>query len=722
MRSLLVTLVYISLLTPAWSSSVLAQTASLLWFDSKKERLVAFHEGTGEKIIHTRVPGASDLALDRSTGSLFWTDLQTSETFRGLLTSTQVRPLPLVRSESPLGVAFHEQTSQLFVSYPRSREVVVFDLTTGESRALNLPVTLPLGVSTDSIAGKLYIADGREHSIIRANLDGSGAEVVVADAGVPRSVTVDSAAGYIFWTDVRDQTVMRSSLSGSDKVAVVSGVGSPRGLTLDPGARRIFWTEAFTGTIRSADYQGADLYTLSDTAVVPSGIALHADYLVFTDLGSGLVQKRSWATGEITPVVEPMGQPSGIGFEGSTGKVYWGDLDSISILRSRIDGTEKEVFFNQIAAPASFDFDPSEQMVYWADPGSGKIQRSNEYKTVVEDIVTGLDLPLNVRFDRSRARLFWLDSARGVIEQSAVTGADRSVLISGVTGGRGLAYDAAASLLYWAQPTEGKISRVQTTGSGREDVLSGVVAPGALALDEQNQQLYWASLEQGEVYRFNLLTGENVLLHSSPGSAIEELAILTDQDGDGVDDRYDSCSANSGKTVPGQCGCAVADIDSDADGVADCLDQCLLDPVKQNPGRCGCGVVDVAEPNPCGEVGNGNPSIVPTEEVRGRINAAQEELLKLLRARRGLRGKKLRRAQEVGQQLLTLLESDISLKAEVAAASPKVSRLYRRTVNTLARFAAKKGSVPSSAVKRIRQNLTKFNKTVVMKYVQARSL
>lgn len=718
MQSPIVTVLGVFLLIIALSSSVSAQTASLLWFDSKKERLVAFHEDTGEKIIQTRVPGASDLALDRVTGSLFWTDLQTSEIFRGLLTSAEVGPLPLTRGETPLGVALDERTSQLFVSYPRSREIVIFQLDTGGSRVLDLPVTLPLGVSADSAAGKLYVADGRNHSIIRSNLDGTGSEVVVADAGVPRSVVADSSAGYIFWTDVSSQAVMRASISGTGKIALVSGAESPRSIALDAGARRIFWTEAFSGKVLSTDYQGGDLRTLTDTALVPSGLGLHANYLVFTDLGSGLVQKRNWATGEITPVVEPMGQPSGIGFEGSTGKVYWGDLDSISILRSRIDGTEKEVFFNQIAAPASFDFDPSEQMVYWADPGSGKIQRSNEYKTIVEDIVTGLELPLNVKLDRSRTRLYWIDSAQGVLEQSAVTGADRSVLISGITGGRGLAYDATGNLLYWAQPGEGKISRIQTTGSGREDVLTGIAAPGALALDEQNQQLYWASLEQGEVYRYSLLTGENVLLHSSPGSTIEELAILTDQDGDGVDDRYDSCSANREKVTPGQCGCAVSDTDIDSDGVADCLDQCPQDPAKQNPGRCGCGIIDVVEPSSCDGVDSGSPNVAPTGGVRGDINATQNELLKLLRVRRVLRGNRLVRAQEVGQQLILLLESNVSLKAEVAAGSPKVSRLYRRTVTSLARFATKKGAVRFPVVKKIRRNLSRFNKAVVMKYVQ----
>jgi len=47
-----------------------------------------------------------------------------------------------------------------------------------------------------------------------------------------------------------------------------------------------------------------------------------------------------------------------------------------------------------------------------------------------------------------------------------------------------------------------------------------------------------------------------------------------DGDGDGVCDAGDGCPADSAKTVPGSCGCGIADTDTDADGVADCIDNC----------------------------------------------------------------------------------------------------------------------------------------------------
>ena len=85
-----------------------------------------------------------------------------------------------------------------------------------------------------------------------------------------------------------------------------------------------------------------------------------------------------------------------------------------------------------------------------------------------------------------------------------------------------------------------------------------------------------------------------------------------DGDSDGVVNCLDGCPNDVGKTAPGICGCGIADTDSDGDGTPDCaepcppatdgdsdgdgtpncLDQCPNDPAKTVPGACGCGVAD----------------------------------------------------------------------------------------------------------------------------------
>jgi hypothetical protein len=50
----------------------------------------------------------------------------------------------------------------------------------------------------------------------------------------------------------------------------------------------------------------------------------------------------------------------------------------------------------------------------------------------------------------------------------------------------------------------------------------------------------------------------------------------------------DCCPNDAMKTMPGECGCGVADTDTDDDGTPDCNDMCVDDDTRTQPGSCGC--------------------------------------------------------------------------------------------------------------------------------------
>jgi N-acetylneuraminic acid mutarotase len=72
----------------------------------------------------------------------------------------------------------------------------------------------------------------------------------------------------------------------------------------------------------------------------------------------------------------------------------------------------------------------------------------------------------------------------------------------------------------------------------------------------------------------------------------QEIIALYLADSAGKCKNNDQCPDDPNKTVPGICGCGVADTDTDNDGRPDCLDSCPNDPNKIIPGACGCGVPD----------------------------------------------------------------------------------------------------------------------------------
>lgn len=61
---------------------------------------------------------------------------------------------------------------------------------------------------------------------------------------------------------------------------------------------------------------------------------------------------------------------------------------------------------------------------------------------------------------------------------------------------------------------------------------------------------------------------------------------------DCLEDKVRTCPEDSPKAFPGQCGCDTEDTDSDGDTLADCLDKCPDDKDKIAEGVCGCGSKD----------------------------------------------------------------------------------------------------------------------------------
>jgi hypothetical protein len=109
--------------------------------------------------------------------------------------------------------------------------------------------------------------------------------------------------------------------------------------------------------------------------------------------------------------------------------------------------------------------------------------------------------------------------------------------------------------------------------------------------------------------------GQPCTLDSFDGATCQNTP-LPDTDADGICDLVDLCPADPLKTVPGACGCGVADTDTDADGIADCVDDCptvagvvgsacddgdvaTIDDVLGSDCSCNGTVVDCDDGDPC---------------------------------------------------------------------------------------------------------------------------
>ena len=90
-------------------------------------------------------------------------------------------------------------------------------------------------------------------------------------------------------------------------------------------------------------------------------------------------------------------------------KMYWAEIQSDSIKRANLDGSNVEELVSGLADPLGIALDAAAGKMYWTDTGFGSITRANLDGSDVEDLVTTGGPGLN----RHRPRPNWAQDVLG---------------------------------------------------------------------------------------------------------------------------------------------------------------------------------------------------------------------------------------------------------------------------------------------------------------------
>jgi len=168
--------------------------------------------------------GLRSLAIDQSSGKLYWTDVDAHVIRRANLDGSDQQDL-----------------------------------------ASGLPFAS--GIAIDPAAGKLYWGDTTTQEIHWANLDGSNPQLL-HNTPFYRSLVVDPIEGKLYWnTSISSMRgdILRSNLDGADLETVITSSDAafkPSGFSLDIPSGKIYWADNVVGVVRRANLDGTDLETI----------------------------------------------------------------------------------------------------------------------------------------------------------------------------------------------------------------------------------------------------------------------------------------------------------------------------------------------------------------------------------------------------------------------------------------------------------------------------
>ena len=260
---------------------------------------------------------------------------------------------------------------------------------------------VPVGITVGP-GGSVYWAQYRTNTIERADRDGVRRGTLAAVGG-PLDVVADAAGGRIFYTSDRHYPRSIGSVEpGSKPRPLVCGVSvnRPFAIALADPTDTLYWTESINGRIRSADTGGEQLVTFYDDGI--SSADERPDALAMS--------------------------PAGIAVDGGRGLIFWSDLRTATIVRARLDGSERKTILGRdqgLVLPAGLALDASAGKLYWADPGAETIGRADLDGRSVEVVASAADgvlEPYGLAIDGERRLLYWTDVARDALYR---TGMDR---------------------------------------------------------------------------------------------------------------------------------------------------------------------------------------------------------------------------------------------------------------------------------------------------------
>ena len=174
----------------------------------------------------------------------------------------------------------------------------------------------------------------------------------------------------------------------------------------------------------------------------------------------------------------------------STPKMYWIDLDSYTIQRASLDGSQKETLVSGGLANA-IALDMAGGKMYWTDRTGEPytIQRANLDGSQRETLVSGSYYD-GIALDVAGGKMYWTNPDLGTIQRANLDGSQRETLVSGYVP-FGIALDAAGGKMYWTDSTgPNTIQRANLDGSQKETLVSEDV-PYNLALDVAGGKMYW---------------------------------------------------------------------------------------------------------------------------------------------------------------------------------------------------------------------------------------
>jgi PKD repeat protein len=211
------------------------------------------------------------------------------------------------------------------------------------------------GMTIDTVHSKLYISDEGANKIFQCDLDGANLITFRSGLALPDGIAFDYSTNMLYWTT--SDGVERADIFNTDvnqKETVASGQSTfvPEGVSVDPLNHKVYWTNYEDGGglwSKNIDGSGESLIIpgVVGGSTLVIGDRVFFDQLVVTTDGNDKQLKSANldGTGVSTITTGISKVVFALAYDPDGNKVYWGDRTPGKIMRSNLDGSVIETWY-----------------------------------------------------------------------------------------------------------------------------------------------------------------------------------------------------------------------------------------------------------------------------------------------------------------------------------------------------------------------------------------
>jgi DNA-binding beta-propeller fold protein YncE len=250
----------------------------------------------------------------------------------------------IIKSSNASGVpVFFTNGSTVFTGYVNSDKPIFSELPVG-------PFKDSYDIAFDTLHSKLYISDFDAKSIFQCDPDGKNLIEFKTGLLGPDGLAIDYEGNMLYWDT--DDGIQRADLTEIDvskmEDFVTGQTGDPEGVSVDPVNKKLYWTTYNDAGVWMKNLDGTG--EAIAIAGVGGGSTLIADNRLFFDqwVATGDIHLKSSnldGTGVATITTGITKVVFGLGYEPEGQKVYWGDRSAGKIMRSNLDGSSIETWY-----------------------------------------------------------------------------------------------------------------------------------------------------------------------------------------------------------------------------------------------------------------------------------------------------------------------------------------------------------------------------------------